>query len=176
MNLIFSRDLLPITLTLYCLDIWIWTITDERKKEYLFSLPYFHSGQVIVTIANAKETSLVDFVNKTGGVQVATTGEDFLRLYKDITVKTYLAPAEALDALLAGEVDFALADTPVAANFAKRDPKYKNKLRVIETPITTEFYVVLARKNDRAMINRINKGIQAIIDSGKLKKIRKEWL
>ena len=53
------------------------TITDERKKAILFSLPYFDATQALLVKKDSTVATLADLKGKKLGAQAATTGLDY---------------------------------------------------------------------------------------------------
>ena len=93
------------------------TITDDRKKPFDFSVPYFDSGiQIAVKKGNDKIKSYDDLKGKKVGVKIGTESADFLEKNKkkyDYSIK-YLDTTDALySALEIGEVDAMMDDYPV---------------------------------------------------------------
>ncbi|TET87512.1 MAG: transporter substrate-binding domain-containing protein, partial [Desulfobacteraceae bacterium] len=66
------------------------TITEERKKQFLFSDPYFEAGQIVtVLIGNTDITSKDDLSGKVAGAQIGTTGSFEIEKIAGATLKTY---------------------------------------------------------------------------------------
>ncbi len=55
------------------------TITDERKKAILFSLPYFDATQALLVKSDSTVATLADLKGKKLGAQAATTGLDYAK-------------------------------------------------------------------------------------------------
>ena len=59
------------------------TITDERKKAILFSLPYFDATQALLVKKDSTVATLADLKGKKLGAQAATTGLDYAKSKAD---------------------------------------------------------------------------------------------
>ncbi len=93
------------------------TITDERKKSFDFSTPYFQSGiQLAVKTGNTDITSYEDLAGKKVGAKVGTESADFLEKNKDqynYGIKYYDAADQLYDAVRVGAIDALMDDFPV---------------------------------------------------------------
>jgi polar amino acid transport system substrate-binding protein len=149
------------------------TITDERKKQMLFSDPYYAAGQlVVVQNANTTIKSEKDLKGKKVGAQIGTTGADAA---KDLgaTLKTYDDIGAAYLDLVNGQTEAVIADNPVAAGYVQ---KYKGKVKSAGEPFTNEQYGIAVKKGNEALLASINKGLKAVKDKGIIKDLDAKWL
>jgi polar amino acid transport system substrate-binding protein len=92
------------------------TITDERKKAILFSLPYFDATQALLVKSDSNVATLADLKGKKLGAQAATTGLDYANSKKaenGYEVVEFQDLATETQALTTGQVDAAINDLPV---------------------------------------------------------------
>jgi polar amino acid transport system substrate-binding protein len=156
------------------------TITDERKKEMDFSIPYINAGQILVVRSDTEGVEvLTDLAGKTVGAQIGTTGAfeiDKVKEGSNITEKTYDEVGLAIEDLANGRIDGVVCDTPVAAQYALQNKDYKGKLKIVGKQFTEEYYGVAVKKGNTQVLDVINAGLQKVLDSGENKTIEAKWL
>lgn len=153
------------------------TITDERKEEMDFSIPYINAGQIIVVKTEVEGvTTLADLAGKTVGAQIGTTGAFEIDKVTDVKRKEYDEIGLAFADLAAGRIDALVCDTPVAADYALQNDDYKGTLKIVGEPFTDEYYGVAVKKGNKKVLDVINKGLQKVLDSGENKTIEEQWL
>jgi polar amino acid transport system substrate-binding protein len=153
------------------------TITEERKKEMDFSKPYINAGQILVVPKATKGvTKLSDLKKKTVGAQIGTTGAFEIDKVKGVTPKTYDEIGLAFEDLVNGRIAGVVCDTPVAANYALQNEKYKGKLKIVGEPFTQEYYGVVVKKGNTELLDLINKGIDKVMGSKQYADFEKKWL
>jgi len=153
------------------------TITEERKKEMDFSKPYINAGQILVVQKSSKGvTKLEQLKKKTVGAQIGTTGAFEIEKVKGVTPKTYDEIGLAFEDLVNGRIAGIVCDTPVAANYALQNEKYKGKLKIVGEPFTQEFYGVVVKKGNAALLDMINKGIDKVVGTKQYSEFEKKWL
>jgi len=69
-----------------------------------------------------------------------------------------------------------VADTPVAADFALMNPNYKGKMKIVGEPFTEEFYGVVVKKGNKEILDAVNKGLNAVLNTNTYDKVEDEWL
>src|SRR5690606_5808657 len=97
------------------------TITEERKQNIDFSVPYFDATQALMAKKGSGVTSLDD-VKAKGlklGAQASTTGLDYVKSQGFDPVEYADSPKE-LFALQAGQVDVIVQDLPVVLTWLKK--------------------------------------------------------
>ncbi len=152
------------------------TITDERKKKMDFSVPYFNAGQILVVPIASKAVTVDDLKGKKVGAQIGTTGAIEIKKFKDVTLKSYDEIGLAFADMAAGRIDGIVTDTPIAANYAMQKDEYKSKFKIVGEQFTNEFYGLAINKGRTELLNKINKGIEAVKAKGFDKKLEKKWL
>jgi polar amino acid transport system substrate-binding protein len=153
------------------------TITDERKEQMDFSDPYINAGQILVVKSDSTGvTTLKDLVGKTVAAQIGTTGSFEVEKVSGVTMKTYDEIGLAFEDLYNGRVQAVVCDTPVAADFALQNEKYKGSLKIVGQPFTEEYYGIVVKKGNKELLDLINSGLKKVKDSGKLTELEKKWL
>ena len=149
------------------------TITDERKQKYAFSTPYINVGQVLVSRINNPVTSISELKGKKISVQKGTTNEkealkltspDFVLSYDDIT--------DAAKMLSEGNSDVMISDLVLAKGFMS---KYSN-IKITSDPFTNEYYGVVLRKEDTALLKKVNDALSVLRTNGILTNLKQKWL
>jgi polar amino acid transport system substrate-binding protein len=155
------------------------TITDERKKSYDFSDPYFDANQaIVVRTDDGAIKSEQDLAGKTVGAQIGTTGAIYVGdKLKEATLKQYDTPDLAVMDLVNKNIDAVLVDTPVAANYALQAEQYKGKLKMAAQIVTDERYGLVVQKGDpKKILALFNAGLKNVKASGEYDKIYQQWI
>lgn len=153
------------------------TITDERKKKMDFSDPYLNAGQILVVRSDYNGGSTLDaFSGKSVGAQIGTTGAVQMNKYSGILKKTYDEIGLAIADLANGRIDAVVCDTPIAANYALQNEKYKDKLKIVGEPFTEEYFGVAVKKGNSEVLDMINSGLKKVKEQGKIEEFEKKWL
>ncbi len=150
------------------------TITEERAETVDFSDPYFNAGQSITV--RADNTDIMgpdDLAGKKAGVQLGTTGDIWLTEETQAEVVRYDENTLAFQALAAGDVDAAVADSPTAAEIVRANPEMM--LKVLPEAYTDELYGIAVRKERPEVLAAINEGLAAVQASGKYDEIYDKW-
>jgi arginine/lysine/histidine transporter system substrate-binding protein len=149
------------------------TILPERAEIMAFSSPYFNAGQIIVVAEgnaeNIQSTNNLD--GKTIGVQEDTTSH-FEAKKLTAEVAAYVDYNEAREDLLAGKLDAIIIDYPAGIELART----QEGLKIVGEPFTNEFYGVAVRKENQALLAKINNTLMRLKKSSDIGKIINKWL
>lgn len=149
------------------------TITEERKKNMLFSDPYFAAGQlVVVQSSNTTIKSQADLKGKKVGAQVGTTGAEEAQNLGAV-LKTYDDIGSAYLDLVNGQIEAVVADNPLAIGYVR---KYEGKLKAVGQPFTNEQYGIAVKKGNEKLLADINRGLKAVQDKGLIKEYEQKWM
>ncbi|MEX5284933.1 amino acid ABC transporter substrate-binding protein [Selenomonas sputigena] len=154
-------------------------ITEERKKNLLFSEPYMNDQQVIFKRADdasiAKED---DLKGKTVATQSASgTAEDYVDGHKDTTgykdVKKYADYLSAFMDLENGRVDAIVCDEIIGRFYMSKHP---DKIAALEGHVgpVTQFGVAY-RKDDTALKEKMQKVLDEMRADGTMAKVSEKW-
>lgn len=153
------------------------TITEERKTEMDFSEPYLNAGQVLVIAKTTTGVTLLsDLAGKKVGAQIGTTGAIEIGKNASVTLASYDEVGLAFEDLAIGRIAGVVADSPIAADFALQNPKFKDKLMIVGKPFTDEWLGLAVKKGDTETLAILNDGLAKIKASGELAKIAEKWL
>lgn len=155
------------------------TITEDRKKTYDFSDPYFDANQaIVVRTDDAAIKAEADLAGKQVGAQIGTTGAIYVGdNLKEATLKQYDTADLAMMDLVNQQVDAVVIDTPVAANFALQSEQFKGKLKIVGEIVTNEQYALTVQKGDpKGLLPLFNAGLKNVKASGEYNKIYEKWI
>jgi polar amino acid transport system substrate-binding protein len=97
------------------------TITEDRKKEMLFSDPYFAAGQLITVRKDNTTITGIGNLKGTIAVQLGTTGDIEVQKIAAATSKPYDDIGLAFQDLMNGQVDAVVCDNPVAIQYVAQN-------------------------------------------------------
>ena len=153
------------------------TVTEERKATIDFSMPINNQGQVlIVKTEDAGNISSIDDLADGAkvGVQIGTTGDFALESYP-VEIRRYDDIGLAIEDLLNGNLEGAVCDSLIAADFVLKNPNYSDKLVVAGEPFTAEEIAIGVKKGNTALLDKINEGLQILMDNGKFDELKAKW-
>lgn len=153
------------------------TITDDRKKDYDFTQPYFEANQLIMVPKDSNVSTLKDLEGQTIGVQSATTGDIVVqatlgKTYKGL--KGYDDTPTAVDDLVLGRLQAVVADNVVLQEYAKK-LKDKNFKLVKDPSFEIEYYGIFVKKGNTDLLQKLDDGLQKIKDNGKYDEIYSQY-
>lgn len=150
------------------------TITDERKSAMAFSDPYIIAGQVVIVHKDNTDIEGKDSLGgKRVGAEIATTGAMAVEKIKDAVLKKYTKIELAFQDLLNGQIDAVVCDYPVTLVYVGQNP---DKLKMVGTMFTSEFYGIAVCKNNAELLARINSGLKSCLDEGLVDTLIEKWL
>lgn len=150
------------------------TVTEERKRKVLFSVPYSRSAQVILVLKNSPIKSAADLKKKKRvGCQSGTTAYDYLRTHvitgkNSPLLQQFDHGAVAVEAMKIGKLDAVVLDEEPASVLAKRNAE---KVIALPEPLTSEEYAIALNKQDKKLCETVNSVILELQKSGELKRI-----
>jgi polar amino acid transport system substrate-binding protein len=156
------------------------SITEERKQTVNFSDRYYYTASDFVAPRGSGiDVSPEGMKGKILGVQTGTTNADYAQqTYADgVEIKMYNTQDEVNADLVAGRIDVMLADQLAMDAFVKSDAG--KDMAVVATapadPAFGEGIGVALRKDDTDLLEKVNAGIAALLESGKYDEIAKKY-
>lgn len=146
------------------------TITEERKKQVNFTVPYVIARQLVLV---RKDSSLQDYSQLRTmriGVQHGTTGD----LYVAQNIKNperFSSGPVAVAALTSGKLDVVVIDSEPAKVFALQNPE----LKIMPEPLTFEEYAFAVNKKNPELLEKINAELNLLLKSGEVDRIIKHY-
>ena len=153
-------------------------IIAERKKRMAFSIPYLQSGAAVLVRNNIKNVeSLEDLekLNTTVGAQINTTSYYFLEKYPDIKIKTYEKFGHAVIDLANNGIDALVGDSVQVNYFLKNNKDLMGQARFMGSRMTSEFYGIVIRKEDKQLKTKIDESLTRLLQNGTINKLHQKW-
>ncbi len=148
------------------------SITEERKKVFDFTTPYFNSDMGVIAKADAPVDEKSIKTVKVG-IQQGTTGATFAQETLGIKdAQIFADQPEMFAALRAGQIDAAITDTSITLAEEKAT---EGKSKVMGQYKTGETYGGILQKGN-ANNETVSKIIQSMIDDGTLAKLGGKYL
>jgi polar amino acid transport system substrate-binding protein len=158
------------------------SVTPERLKTINYSRIYYNSAAVIIgNKSDDKDFSPEHLSGKTIGVQNASTHANYLDKYykpKGAIIKGYAGQDEANADLAAGRVDYVMADGVTLGSFIDSESgaccEQKGAVP-IDIDILGPGTGIGIRKEDTALLERINAAIGVLSDKGFFEANTEKW-
>ncbi|MBW2441382.1 MAG: transporter substrate-binding domain-containing protein [Deltaproteobacteria bacterium] len=158
------------------------TRTVERGLKVSFSDPYFEVSQAALVrrdLLPAGAESYFDLPEIKGlrlGVKADTTHETFARdLFPAESIKRYPTAAAAAEALMKGDVDAMVADSPFVMVWRNTHPEHYPQIAALLAPVTREFYAFAIRQGDSTFLEWLNLFVDQIKIDGTLDLLTYEY-
>ena len=153
------------------------TITEERKKNILFTSPYLKNHQIIVVTEKSSIQTKVDLKDKVVGVQDGSSAigavEADAETAKSLKeLKKFGDNVTALMDLSAGRLDALVVDEVVGRYYTAKKPE---EYRVLDENFGTEDYGVGTRKDDTALGEKLQKALDEMKADGAAAQISTKW-
>jgi polar amino acid transport system substrate-binding protein len=148
------------------------TITEDRKKDMLFSDPYYAAGQIVVVQKSNTTIQNKDDLTGKVGAQLGTTGAMEVEKIATAQLKTYDEIGLAFQDLMNGQIEAVVCDNPVAMQYVVTNP---DKLKIVGSVFTNEFYGIAVAKGKTELLEKINAGIKKVLDEGIIQTLEEKW-
>lgn len=150
-------------------------ITEERKKNVLFSEPYIPAVGLSIIIST-KTTDIKGFSDLSGkklGIQLGSTTESWAATQSDLgEVKKYPRVAEALLDLSAGRIDAVVTDNVVGAYYMKQEASSYVMLDELKEAGPVGIAIPLDSPKLKEEIDKI---LAEMKSSGKMTELSEKW-
>ncbi len=158
----------------------IWngfTITPARAEVITFTKPYLKNAQVVVVKQSSAVRTLADLAGKTVALQAGSSAADALEAAAEFraSLKSVVEFKDNLTALMdleIGGVDAVVMDLMVANDNIVRSGK---AYVILEEALAPEDYGIGFRKNDLALMNKVQETLEAMAADGTIARISTEW-
>lgn len=153
------------------------TITDARKKNLDFTVPYFNATQAVLVRKGLAVTSLEDLKGQhlKLGSQSSTTGEDYAHSH-GVDSQSFESSDAELNGLRTGQVDAVIQDFPVVQNWLK-DAATAQKFQLAANLETGERYGFAVKKGGNPQLLQLtDKAITQAKQDGTYKKLYEQWV
>ncbi len=147
-------------------------ITPQRESKVLFSHPYYiYTEQLVVRRDETRIRDINDLEGMKVGTLSGTVAQDILMSMDGVDVRIYPGQVEPYEDLAIKRIDAVLLDLPIAAYYAKPNPK----LKYAGDPVGEGFYGIAIRKTDEGLKQNIDEILLKLYKTGELKKIYEKW-
>ncbi len=147
-------------------------ITEDRMGAVNFSIPYYSTFEQIVVRRDQEDiNTMSDLVGKVVGTLDGSLAQKILEVQGGIDIRAYDDEAKSYKDLEFGRLDAVLIDEPVAKYYAGWNPQ----LKLAGQPIGEVTYGIVTRKSDTILLDQINRSIDRMKKSGKLREILEHW-
>ena len=153
-------------------------ITEERKKNVLFSDPYMESKQLIFVLANSPIKSAADLKGKVVGVQQSSIGEEVVTKDEKLkaTLKDFKKYPDCVAAFMdlkTGRLDAVVTDEILGRYYMSKEV---GAYIVIEQPLgEVGVYGVGFRKDDKELRDKVQNVLNEMKKDGTSAKISQKW-
>lgn len=160
----------------------IWnglSITEENKKDMLFSNPYMSNRQVVVVSAESGIKTIADLAGKTVAAQVDSAALEAIQGQPDV-MDTFGELIESADYVTAfmelkqGTVD-AVAVDEIYGRYQIAQDKNPDFFAVLEDNFGEETYGVGFRLGDTAFRDKVQEAFNTLVENGTAAEISKKW-
>ena len=158
------------------------TRTVARGVQVNFTTPYFEVSQAALVrrrLTRPTANSYFDLLEIDGlrlGVKAGTTHEAFAReLFPADAIRLYPTAEAAADAIVKGEVDAMVADSPFVRIWHNTHVEHYSQVAAWLEPVTREFYAFAIRKGDPDFLNWLNLFMEQIRTDGTLDLLNYEY-
>lgn len=152
--------------------------SEDRREKVDFSTTYYDSGLVVaIKKGNTAINSIDDLTAemKAGG-QIGTTGADLATELFDegkiAEAKIYDGLDVAVMDLLNGTIDVLINDLPVTKAYMDAKP---DSIEIVGDVLNAEAYGFAVQKGNADLLNKINTGLQNMIDNGTFDELYDKW-
>ena len=152
------------------------TITEKRKEQIAFTAPYLENRQIIIVTAASPVKAKADLAGKVVGVQEGSSAVDAVEkdaVAKDIKeLRKFGDNVAALMDVSNGRLDALVVDEVVGRYYTAKKP---GEYVVLEEHFGTEDYGVGVRKDDTALLGKLDKALDDMKKDGAADRISTQW-
>jgi polar amino acid transport system substrate-binding protein len=152
------------------------TITEQRKANIAFTSPYLENRQIIIVTAKSPIKAKADLAGKVVGVQDGSSAVEAIE--KDAAGKNMKELRKFGDNVAAlmdvsnGRLDALVVDEVVGRYYTAKKP---GEYVVLDENFGTEEYGVGVRKDDTALLGKLQKALDDMKKDGAAEKISTKW-
>lgn len=148
------------------------TDTAERRESVDFTDSYFQTELVVIVLQDSPINSPDDLDVHSVAVQAGTTSDlmtDWFLPDANI-IRLPAAPSTVLE-LQSGRADAIIIDRGVAEQFLSENPD----LRILDEPLTEEFYAIVVQKGNPELLADLNRVIRELKEDGTFQQLYDKW-
>ena len=149
------------------------SITEQRKKDMLFSNPYLEAGQqVVVRIDNVIIADKAALKGKVVGAQNGSAGALEVGEIEGATLRTYDTIGPAFQDLISGLIDAVITDRIVSSWYIHKNT---DTLKTISNDLPTDFGGIAVCKTRPDLLKKINSGLKTVSEQGLVDDLVEKW-
>ena len=146
------------------------TVTEDRKRQVNFSIPYVSAKQTIIVRKDSAIDSAAALKGVRIGVQHGTTGDSYVT--DNIQEpERFDDAAVAVSALLRGKLDAVVLDGEPSKVHVKKNPE----LKLLDEPLTFEEYAFAVDKKQPELLEKLNKTLKEMQQDGTIDAIIEKY-
>lgn len=148
--------------------------TEEREKSVDFSVPYYHAGDMVLSLEQKPVKSIAELKNLTVGAQLGSVQEEKAKeLAKEIPgmkIKTFNRVPDIIQELKSGRIDAAIIDQSVGEGFIA----HHQVLTGFKLPQKSAG-TAIAFPNGSKLVEPFNRVIKQMKENGELQELKNKW-
>lgn len=153
------------------------TITEQRKENIAFTKPYMENHQIVIVKAESDIQDKAGLADKNVGAQNGSSAIDAIEKDEETAksfkaLKKYGDNITALLDLEAGRIDAVVLDEVVGRYYTAKKP---GEYRVLDENFGAEEYGVGVRKDDTALLQKLDEALDALKASDTGAEISEKW-
>ena len=154
-----------------------FSITPERGKRVLFTIPFYKSGlTIVVPKGNPKNIeSFDDLKGKKLSVQLGTTSMSFAKKIEGAQVTTFNGAGDALLNMIAGNADAVINDKPVTDYMLHMNKSFAEGTTHLAPIATADYFAMVVHKKNTKLQQQINDALKALKAEGTFDKLHEKW-
>ena len=154
------------------------TILEERQQKMAFTMPYLKSGLAIVVGKETDGVTTMDDLQKKNmlvGAQRGTTAYFYLKDHPAIRNMGYESYGHAVQDLIKGELDAVLGESTGTLYYKRKEKPVFDKIKMVGEILTNEYYGIAVRKDNPALLKKLNAALKTLLTNGTVKKLHEQW-
>lgn len=141
------------------------SINEERLEVIDFTIEYAQSKQIILVKNDSPITGPSDLDAQAIGVQLGTVADFYVEEdLPNADLKQYAKYLEAVSDLKNGRLDCIIMDVLPAQEIVAANAD----LKILDEEVFTDSYAICVSKDNKDLLDQINKTLQRLIDEGKI--------
>ena len=147
-------------------------ITDERKQQVDFTQGYYANELSLVVLNDSNIKNINDLKGKKVGTELGTSSDNYVNELKDVKNIQFKDSSFTIMNLKSNKVDAVIIDKPVAEKILKN----VNGCKILENiNIKTSEMGIAVNKNNKELLNDLNKALTELKNNGKLKELNLKY-
>lgn len=153
-----------------------FSITPERAKRVLFSIPFYKSGlTIVVPKGNPKNIQSFDDLKEEDSVQLGTTSMSFAKKIQDAQVTTFNGAGDALLNMIAGNADAVINDKPVTDYIMTQNKQIAESCLHLKPIVTADLFAMVTSKQNTKLKAEMDKALKQLKADGTFNKLHEKW-